>query len=444
MEIEDFLKLRLSKKGVKDLLTLPPPEKSIVQTAKANQLFGLCKCFYKLWSDLLVNKDTIPISRLEIITEERDEPLILEDEELFDAIFLFIAGYYDFALHRYISAEPKNKKELPPGISLVAISKLMPNSVDENGYKYAALRFFSAQYFICLYSLYVLDSLRYALDRTGPLGEIEKIFHRELEYLFEYKERLTGPYLNTLGRRVIRSILEYATRIYTDMQVWDKEHQLGPFSAIRLQELSLLSKRDPLVIGRYGERYIAKIFERQLALIALSFGMFVVSTRSGTQTVDLLCISSRPDERYTFLIEAKTTKAAYALPKKDSRALRDYIIDVRDSLTTLPPLAFVLIVGPNPSRTISKKIADLENKAGIPIRYCKTKILAALRERLMGPLPLKIFMSEILQCPKVLPESIVDSIANTVNLQQSAHKTFTETMLSTHGIIKVPSDWIEI
>lgn len=147
------------------------------------------------------------------------------------------------------------------------------------------------------------------------------------------------------------------------------EHNIGPFSAIRLQELSLLANRDKSVMRRYGKKNVERVFETQLALVLVmqSFGLYVVSTRTGQSTVDLVCISASPEERVTFLLEAKTTKATYALPKTDFRALQYYVNTVRRSLSTLPPLSFCLIVGSKASKTLGGKLAALEAEASVPV-----------------------------------------------------------------------------
>jgi hypothetical protein len=181
---------------------------------------------------------------------------------------------------------------------------------------------------------------------------------------------------------------------------------------------------------KYGSKRIEKIFEQQLALIVQSFGLYVVSTRTGQRTVDLICISADPNARITFLLEAKTSGRPYALPRDDARALLEYIRDVRTGLTTLPPLHFVLMIGPSPSATLEKKLQGLEAEAGLPIRYCPARELAQLREVVAGPLPLNDFTDHLLLTSKVVPEGFAQTMRSRVDELRSSHEALVRTMLA--------------
>jgi hypothetical protein len=186
---------------------------------------------------------------------------------------------------------------------------------------------------------------------------------------------------------------------------------------------------------RYGRKYVERVFEKQLALIMQSFGLYVVSTRVGQSTVDLVCISSDPLERITLLVEAKTTKGNYSLPRKDDRALRDYIDDVRRILTTLPPLSLVLLLGNKPSRTLNAKLGRLETHACVPVRFMPARELALLRERIIGPLPLRIFIREAVARSRIVDATAVTAIVESYDATQAAHRSFVEAMLSTQGTL---------
>jgi hypothetical protein len=196
---------------------------------------------------------------------------------------------------------------------------------------------------------------------------------------------------------------------------WNAEHKLGPFSAIRLPELSLLARRDPTTIRKYGHKQVEVLFEQQLSLILQSFGFIVVRTRRGDRTVDLVCISGDPRQQMTILVEAKTTRGAYSLPTDDERALLEYVRDVRENLTTMPALAFVLIVAPAASSKIESKLASIESKAGVPVRLITASDVAQLRESLAGPLMLGPFRSMLLT-------SATKLLSNLPTLQREAQQ----------------------
>ena len=172
-----------------------------------------------------------------------------------------------------------------------------------------------------------------------------------------------------------------------------------------------------------------KVFEQQLALIVQSLGLYVVSTRTGDRTVDLICISADPSFPMTFLLEAKTTQRPYTLPTDDARALMEYIHEVRTALTTLPPLQFVLIVGPEASSTLSGKLQRLEIKAGLPIRFCTAEDIAHLRDSITGPLPLNELVQRVQLGPWVLPSSFVEDIRIRHERLRETHEAFVRTML---------------
>jgi hypothetical protein len=87
---------------------------------------------------------------------------------------------------------------------------------------------------------------------------------------------------------------------------------------VAVEELSQLARRSDVIIQRYGKSEIETRFEAQLALLMQSFGFLVVRTERAQRRIDLVCIApGSPGESYTFLLEAKTTAANYALPTKE-------------------------------------------------------------------------------------------------------------------------------
>lgn len=212
-------------------------------------------------------------------------------------------------------------------------------------------------------------------------------------------------------------------------QYWNPGLKTGVYSSLNPSELAGLASRDEKLVERFGRR-LPKIFEHQLALLAQSFGFIVVQTRTGERTVDLLCISPDPSVRFTFLLEAKTTAAKYSLPASDERALMDYVRDVRASLTTLPELRLLLLVGPIPTNTLTKKLRDLEGKISLPVRYCHANELAGLREALPGPLPAAIFLEEALAAPYVMPSGYTAAAVARTQARQEAHAALVRSLMS--------------
>ncbi|MFI2202074.1 hypothetical protein ACH47Z_15135 [Streptomyces sp. NPDC020192] len=232
-----------------------------------------------------------------------------------------------------------------------------------------------------------------------------------------------------LIRKMLSYTLHLQEAIYRwPMRPWSEAHESGAFSSLRLPELQLLATRADAVKARYGDRKVEKVFEQQLALLIQSLGFYVVSTRTGESTVDLVCISADPASPFTFLLEAKSSGRPYTLPSDDRRALLQYVEDVKSNLTTSPPLAFVLIVGGAPQKTLAEKIGDLELAAKVPVRFCTAQSLANLRENLIGPNPAGIIKKAILRSGAVIKnedlQKVTEEVLSRVRAQEELVRSF--------------------
>lgn len=197
------------------------------------------------------------------------------------------------------------------------------------------------------------------------------------------------------------------------------------------------------MVRKYGAKHLEKAFEFQLALIVQSLGLLVVSSQPGERAVDLICISSDPTERGTLLLEAKTSGRPYALPTKDERALLEYIEVVRRSLTTLPPLRLVVILGQTATSTLEGKLAQLEGRAGVPIRFCTAQELADLRESVPGPIAISSLLEAFYASPRVLPRGTLEAVSERYRNNQSAHSAFVKALLPERQRHRIPQEWPE-
>jgi hypothetical protein len=402
---------------------LPLPEESALTGATPNELRRAASNFHQSWFYLLSAKDLF-------LHGEATAPSTgetLDGENLWWRLFLIVGAYYDFSIRLLLRANVAGKPGVHPlpglGLSRLdewvgklnredlealqqdlalitqgrlageeaeqltakLVSALRITSIEEaheaiiwEAYRNLA-GFLAGTYLTGLFAAVFGELLR----RTSlPLDLIEimdGISHRTAAQVFAGpKEDGWPPQLIKLSQRLLGTIFEQWVRIYDEPDL-DQIHRTGPFSSIRLSELAPLANRDARMMKKYGSKRIEQIFEQQLALIVQSFGLYVISTRTGERTVDLICISADPTVRFTFLLEAKTSGRPYALPRDDARALLEYIREVQAGLTTLPPLHFVLMVGPPPSLTLEKKLQALETEAGLPIRYCTAHELKEVR-----------------------------------------------------------------
>lgn len=397
---------------------------------------------FHLWRQILVDGANIPLETYTYTCPHGNE-IRLDGLDLRGRLLLSITSYFARLYLQYLTLrESKNggfipkdhQKAFPKAFRIAEFLRFIPEDLAIPDSRRTQLRLQAAAFLSAMVSFRLVRLFR-MMEAPHLAGHFESIAHQDLRDLFPTCFGKEGHYESMMARRLFGTILELAQHAYSDIPEPNKEHRLGAFSSIRLDELSQLTQRDHKVERRYGMKHVEKVFEHQLALIFQSFGLYVVATQTARSTVDLVCISASPVEPHTFMAEAKTTRAAYSLPKKDSRALRDYIQDLKRSLWSFPPLSFVLIIGSRPSRTLETKLAQLEAGARLPIRFIRAQQLADLRERIPGPLPLGIFVKELLTAPRVADGTWVDRIVQAYEAEQGAHRDFVATMLAARGVL---------
>jgi hypothetical protein len=130
-------------------------------------------------------------------------------------------------------------------------------------------------------------------------------------------------------------------------------------------------------------------------------------------------------------MEAKSTGRAYNLPTDDARALADYVSQVRATLTTVPPLRFVMVLGPSAAKPLTNRLQHLEQQLGLPVRFASASSLGRLRESIPGPVPMAAFLECVLAGPEVLSEDFWVDAASRFRGMQEAHESFVRTLLGT-------------
>jgi len=266
--------------------------------------------------------------------------------------------------------------------------------------------------------------------QTGLPFTLARLALRAIRTLLDARDQSSESALRDLASQIAKALLDAMAEGFDEAsQGWDGKWQPGVFSGLRLAELTPLAMRTPAMIKRYGEKHVEKRFESQLALLFQSLGYIVIQTRTGHRTVDLVCISTDPSDRLTFLVEAKTTAGRYALPAKDERALRDYIEDINATLGSLPPLKFVMLVSHAGTKTLEGKLQELERKSETPTRFVATKTLAELREELPGPAPTGMLVKLLLKSPHVVAEDLAAAVASSYSQMHRAHQDFAEALM---------------
>ena len=324
------------------------------------------------------------------------------------------------------------KHDLPPGLNLPAYSQFLKKfprkaqSVDP-----PSGHMMIAEYLSCLIPTYFTGLFRnMSVVPTFPMSVFEEQAHNGIYSL--HKSSLSAPHpdLRRCANKLAHGLLDLLKNIYSSEHIiCNKDHKSGPFSALLTHELALLAARDKKLLSRYGTKQVEKVFERQLALLFQSCGFYVVGTKLGQKTVDLICISSDPRQKMTILVEAKTSGKPYSLPTKDRRALAEYVKDVKKSLTSMPDIEFVLITGPQPVSTLEGRLSELEAEIQTPARYITAAELAAVRECMPGPLPMETLRNDVILSDTRILKNLDKSILKTHQRQQQAYSHFVSAML---------------
>jgi hypothetical protein len=202
------------------------------------------------------------------------------------------------------------------------------------------------------------------------------------------------------------------------------DYQRRPFASLRVHELGPLARRSDAMRQKYTNNRVAGVFERQLGIAMQSFGFVVIPGQSGRRSGDLICIARDPTRPYSVLVDAKSSRRPYSLPPRDERALAEYVDSFRTYMRDLPPLAFVLVVGPSPAPTAGEKFERLGRSVGMPVRFVDAAVLAKLREELVGPVSAPLFHDAISASAPVVPISAIEDLLAAERKTEAALRGF--------------------
>lgn len=388
-----------------ELLALPPPILRAVKRTSASSLESKALHFFERWTWLLHNADSVATQRLDWTCPKCGRIKAFSGAELWARLILVTGTYYENACRNLARACKGLHRPIgPPGLNIRSMKSVSGLPAGNYADVQAEARMIHIEYQLATIATFMIGPLK-RMPVNSPIYEFERIAHDSVQNLSRWRTKARNRDLRQLAAVLSNGLLELLTATYSELpRTWNKDHRSGPFSAIRLPEFASLAHREPAAIALYGAKHVESIFEQQLALILQSFGFIVVQTRRGERTVDLVCISPDAACPMTFLVEAKTTKGEYNLPTSDQRALLEYVRKVQANLTTLPVLAFVLLVTPPVATTVERKLSSLQAEASLPIRLMTATRLAELREAIPGPIRVPIFRTAVLESPtRVLP-----------------------------------------
>lgn len=419
--VDTLSAVTLDEHGIQFLCSIGEPSTSGMHAASAKALRKICQRTFTLWVDLLPGRNHARVSL-------KGHPEF-SSSKIRSHLIAVVAMYFECAARRILFRANRGSLHLVAGFKVADRDSFLPPT-DRKVAK-TEDEFFqgvSYHYFTILMSMWLSGLAPHIRHVANLQPLLDSKLHHHLLSLFHLSLHLRTAKRRLAARRLTEGVLVLLTHHYGKLSELEGTAIGGPFSSIRLGELEALSKRTPRAVELYGRKRVESVFEQQLALVLQSLGYIVVSTRRAESTVDLVCISPRPDDT-TILVEAKTSRKAYGLPTRDQRALRDYIRDVRLSLKTLPPLRLVLIVGPSASRTLESKLVSLEVEGSVPVRFLTARQLANLRRMLPGPLDPRSFLSKICSATRVLNDKTILTIVAEAEKERKAHTAYVETLL---------------
>ena len=416
---------------------LPDPEESLFKEAAAEQVFQVATSFLHMWIELLCMPSPPSGPGVSHTCHECGRRVRLDGWSLWNRALFVVGAYYDLALCQLWGAEPRPAPHAEKLISQISdaskpVQERDRSSRKEHGDITTGCSLLA--YYGAALSSIGLDSSLGAFVSRLPFdpalhAAMELVVYAALSYLGSTARFDIPRGQLALCSRLMGTIAKLQRRSVGSEKKLVMAHKVGPFSAIRLAELPALARQDAAEITKYGQKHVAAVFEQQLALIMQSLGLFVVQTRTGERSVDLVCLSGDPSNAFPFLLEAKTGKRPYALPTDDERALVEYIGEVRRSVPTIGPLSFVLVVGPSPARTLGRKLERVQSRAAVPVRFCAAEEIAHLRELTPSLFPMSIFQKHMLDSPTILPTGFARELADKYEHAQALHRDLVKGML---------------
>jgi hypothetical protein len=434
--------------GAEDFLSLPPPEQSALAAARAPTLHAAAEAFVRSWEALLACYPppfALPTAFRCPTCGALHE---LDEQSSWNQLFLTIGAYYDFAVGRLLCEAAPGRPVAIPYPSLRVICPVMAQATSDDAPAFfisAAL--LGGHYITCLIASDMVPVLTHTAIPRGrvrigdPVARLEAVAHDTFAYLLADTRKSPTPEQRALAARMTSTLAKYLAHCYRGMaDIRPHACEYGSFSDLRPAELPLLAEREPTAVRRYGAKRVERALEQQLAMIFQSLGFYVVPARRGERTVDLVCISGDQANRFTFLLDAKSSRRPYTLPVSDERALAEYIRELPKAIPSISPPRFVIVVGGTPGRTLGRRLSRLQSATGVPVRFLAAREIARLRELAPSLLPMSIFCDHVLEGPTVLPDGFGRMLAEKYGAAQAAHSAFAKTMLSLRPQMNVRPD----
>lgn len=427
MKAETLLSLELPE-DTEALAQLPPPEGSAIVRLGRKRLMGACEHFRRLWLELCSGE-------IWEQSDTRPDDTYLGGSGGLWTVLLKVGSYYGFCIYRYASkAGPDAAKELLDRIPAPPHALAVDLEDVDSGTLTIELMRLNAQVTLKTFDTAALGVLlAEVLDAPAfesmELGERFDPDLRAIEAIAGMQAYLaqTSGQVSELVTELVTMTIAHRLSAVEKRGERRREEAESSHSLVKPSETVLLSGRNKAVVRKYGEKRVERVFEQQIGLMFNRLGFVVVPARPGEAEADLLCIA--PQDRFSFLVDAKTSAKPYALPRDDQRALADYVVRFGGDLPALPPLAFLLLVGPSGAAGLEDKLVRLSVEIGVPVRFIQARALADLYTSVAGPVLAKAFREQVVTSgPIVDGDSLVDASKEAFDGITSAYATFVRSL----------------
>src|SRR2546425_5533219 len=273
VNIPQLANVSLTQTDTSFLLDLPSPE-SINFSGSAKEIAAAIDNLFSVWIKVVVEGADIPIKNHEYVCPHGHRQNF-EGEALRGRLILSITGYFDHIVREYLASKGSRKNAPCPNALVISRVSQFASDPDNSASDPSmnAFRNLSFYYFFTLIPLYF--TLLCGDIRRPLAAQLESLSHKGLSELIECSFRIVEKHERIAARRLVQGAAEFARHVYEGFPKWNEEHHIGPFSAIRLDELALLAKRDDSLLKRYGAKNVERVFEKRLRLEMQSFGFYV-------------------------------------------------------------------------------------------------------------------------------------------------------------------------
>jgi hypothetical protein len=324
---------------------------------------------------------------------------ITSDE--FDGAFTHLVTYYDCALTQILSCDVDERLEAAEyveDILCLDLDTLLDrygtlDQLASEGSDVAESQLFALLIWMTYSACATMSAPLYLWpgSLTAPRRRMVRYEgFKHTERMFEWLHVAKNTTQRQMGQHLMSSALAMFARALEEEPVSLASEVTPVFSRLQVNDLPLLARREAAALGHY--RSIEHALEDQLELLFVSLGFGVGRARPGVARADLTCVSGA-NPAFSMLVDAKSSKHAYGLPVSESRALEEYVSELKEApINGFAPLE------------------TLELRARVQCRVIRAEQLSRLRQSIVGPLDARRFLKLCLESEREVGSDAISAL----------------------------------